>query len=75
MTSSGILIWQVTVSSEFSVRVSPTILHRLLSQVLVEPLARYTVFSCKLNLGLIFLEEELQILATTDKVSPIKNKP
>ena len=74
MASAGIFNWQETVSSEFSAIVSPTILHRVWSRELVEPLARYTVFCCKLNLGFTFLEEELQILASTDTVSPIKNK-
>lgn len=72
MASTGTCSWQETVSSEFGAIVSPTVLHRFLQQVLVEPLALYTVFCCKLNLGLIVLEEELQIVATTDKVSPIK---
>lgn len=74
MTWTGIFNWQETVSSEFTAIVSPNILHRLLSLDVVEPSAQYSVFCCTLNLGLISLEEELRILATTDKVSPIKNK-
>lgn len=72
--SSGIFIWQDTVSSEFSFIVFPTILHRLWSLMLVEPWARYTILFCKLNLTFVSFEEELQAVPTTDTISPAKNR-
>lgn len=72
--SSGIFIWQDTVSSEFSFIVFPTILHRLWSLMLVEPWAQYTILFCKLNLTLVSFEEELQAVPTTDTISPARNR-
>lgn len=74
MTSSGIFIWQEMGSFEFSLIVSPTILHRLWSLVLCEAWAVNTTLFCKLNLAFVSFEEELQTVPTMDKISPIKNK-
>lgn len=72
MASSGIFNWQETAFSDFGLIVSPTIFSRVLVMMLVCFSQLYTVFCLSLNLGLMSLEEELKILATTDKVSPEK---
>ena len=74
LTSAGISMLQETSSSEFGEIEFPAIWHRFFLLVLVEPSARYFIFCSTRNLGFIFLEEELQILATMDMVSPIKTK-
>lgn len=74
MTSSGIFIWQEMVSSESSLIVFPTILHRLWSLTLRETWAVNTVLFCKLNLAFVSFEEELHTVPTMDKISPVKNK-
>lgn len=74
MTSTGIFTWQETLSSEFGFILSPTFLNKVFSLDVEEQPARYTILSWSLNLGFMSLEEELQILVATDKVSPDKSK-
>jgi len=74
MASVGIVNLQEAVFSEFGPIVAPTILDRVSMVVVVAAPVRYTVLCSKLNFGQIVLEEELQIWAKMDNVSPIQNK-